>query len=291
MTMEQRDSSTGLAPILAVLGGVLAIAGSVLKWATASAGGFNSSVKGIQGWEGKFTLLCGILMLVAGVSSFFGTTGGKNRLQLSALLWGTGAAGLGIYEALTAKSQAIEGAAAALADQYGVAKDVARETVQRIFDEGQVAVSVDIGLYVVIAGGIIGIVAGILAITSSSARATAHSPAAGLTGWSVPARPPAPPPPPPPPAPEASSAESSSPWAIPEPTEPTAPQAPTESTAPQAPTESTAPPPSPASPWATEAPVSQTTSEGGGEELPEEEPPGEASTDAAPPGGTLPSPN
>jgi len=279
MAMEQRHSSVGLAPILAIVAGVLAIAGSVLNWATASSGPFKVSARGIDGWEGKLTLLCGILLLVAGVSTLTGATGGKNRLRLSALIGGAGAAGIAIYTALTAKDQVIDGAATELAKQLGVTTDVARTAIQQAIDRGQMGVSIDIGLYVVIAAGVIGIVAEILAITSSSSRAAAPSAAAGLTGWSAPAPPPSPAPPPlpappPPPVPEASPAETSSPWAIPEPSAP------------------------PTLPWATQTPATQATSEGGGDAFPqepppeevptEEEPPGERSAGAAPPGGTLP---
>jgi hypothetical protein len=234
--IEQRVSSAGLAPTLAVVGGILAIAGSVLNWATFSAGGFSVSAKGIDGLDGFLTIICGVLLLTAGVATFTGMIGGKSRLRVSALVGGLGAAGIGLYDALTAEHRLIEEAADALAHQLGIAVDAARTAVQQAINQGQIAVSVDVGLYVVIAGGIIGIVAGILAMTSVPARARTPSPGSGLTGWYAPA-----PLPPPPPMPVSAPTERSSPWAIPEPTPPST------------------------SAGVTEASVSQTTPEGGDE--------------------------
>ncbi|MEW6058676.1 MAG: hypothetical protein AB1551_00785 [Actinomycetota bacterium] len=187
--MEQRTSSGGLAPALAILGGVLVMAGSVLDWATASAGGFSTSAKGINGWEGKVTIVCGISMVIAGVSSFVGATGGKNRLRVSALVGGAGAAAISIYSAMSAEDQVIDGVATELAKQQAVAVEIARAAVQEAIDRGQFAVSLEIGIYLVIVGGIIGIVAAILAMMSRSAAPRAPAPAAGLTGWSAPAAP------------------------------------------------------------------------------------------------------
>jgi hypothetical protein len=208
---EQQTPSAGIAPTLAVIAGVLAIAGSVVKWATASAGGFSTSARGIDGGAGKLTIVCGIVLLVAGVSSFVGAPGGRSRLRVSALVGGLGAGALGTYNALTAKSQLVDSAIAEFAKEFNVSREVARQTVEPMLE--QITVSVDIGLYVVIAAGIIGIVAGILAITHPAARTSqAPTQGAGLTGWSTSTRPPVPAPPPMPMSP---SAESPSPWAIP----------------------------------------------------------------------------
>ena len=55
--MQQRSSGATAAGALAVVGGALAVIGSFLSWANASAGQFTVSAKGIDGWEGKATII------------------------------------------------------------------------------------------------------------------------------------------------------------------------------------------------------------------------------------------
>ena len=111
--MQQRTSSAGVAPGIALAAGILAVVGSFLSWAKASVsqGGLSVSAKGIDGWEGKATIVGGVILLIGGISALTGQPGARQRLRLSALIGGAIAAGVGIYTATTAKDQVIDGAA------------------------------------------------------------------------------------------------------------------------------------------------------------------------------------
>jgi hypothetical protein len=78
--MQQPRSSGGVtAAALAVVGGVVAMAGSLLSWAKASVGPSSFSAKGIDGWEGKVTIVAGVVMLVVGASALVGAEGARAR--------------------------------------------------------------------------------------------------------------------------------------------------------------------------------------------------------------------
>jgi hypothetical protein len=211
--MEQRSSGTNAAGSIAVVGGLLAVIGSFLTWANASAGRFAVSAKGIDGWEGKATIVGGIVLLVGGITAF--TKGSSDPLKGLGLLGGIVVTGVGIYTAVTAKDRVIDGAASEIARRLGVTLEQARTAVSQAVDSGALKIALDTGLYIVIAGGLLGIVAGLLAMRSKPAAPAmpAGAGGTGLTGWAAPAAPakpsptptpggenapPAPPEPPPP---------------------------------------------------------------------------------------------
>jgi hypothetical protein len=211
--MEQRSSGSNAAGSIAVVGGLLAVIGSFLTWANASAGRFAVSAKGIDGWEGKATIVGGIVLLVGGITAF--TRGSSDPLKGLGLLGGSVVAGVGIYTAVTAKDRVIDGAASEIARRLGVTLEQARTAVSQAVDSGALKIALDTGLYIVIAGGLLGIVAGLLAMRSKPAAPAMPAAAGGtgLTGWAAPAAPatpsptptpggenapPAPPEPPPP---------------------------------------------------------------------------------------------
>jgi hypothetical protein len=188
--MRQPRSSGGvMAAALAVVGGAIAAAGSLLPWAKASVGPSSFSAKGIDGWEGKVTIVAGVVMLAVGVFAFLGAEGARARLPASAIAGGIAAAGVGIYTALTATDQIVDSAASEIAGELGVPAEHARSAVQAALDHGLLQLSLQVGLYLVIAGGILGIVAGILATLTREpvpAMPVQAVPGSGLTGWAAP---------------------------------------------------------------------------------------------------------
>jgi hypothetical protein len=174
---------------MAVAGGLLAVIGSFLSWATASAGQFTVSAKGIDGWEGKATIFGGILLLIGGIAAF--RRGSADPLKRPGLLGGIVATGVGTYTAVTAKDQVIDGAASEIAKTLSIGMGQARAAVNQAVDSGVLKIALDIGLFMVIAGGVIGIVAGLLAMFTKTP--TPALPAAaggvGLTGWAAPPAP------------------------------------------------------------------------------------------------------
>jgi len=227
--MRQGSGSGSVAPAVAVLGGILAVLGSISNWAKASAGSFSASAKGIEGWEGKFTIVAGLGLLVAGVSALVGTAGSKKGIRTSALVGGLLATGVATYTALTAKDwmPVIDAASSEIAKELAIPFETARAAVQPAIDRGDLGVSLVAGIYMVIAGGILGLVAAALAGMSRVSDVGAvpgalpgeipgapdvAAPGAGLTGWSAPM--------PVPPAPVPPAPTGTSPWATPEPAPP-----------------------------------------------------------------------
>jgi hypothetical protein len=175
---------------MAVAGGLLTVIGSFLSWATASAGQFTVSAKGIDGWEGKATIFGGIVLLIGGIAAF--RTGSADPLKRPGLLGGIVATGVGTYTAVTAKDQVIDGAASEIAKTLSIGLEQARAAVNQAVDSGVLKIALDVGLFMVIAGGVIGIVAGLLAVftkTSPAPGLPAAVGGVGLTGWAAPPAP------------------------------------------------------------------------------------------------------
>ncbi len=217
--MQQRASSAGVAPGIAVVGGILAVIGSFLAWAKASIpqGGLSVSAKGIDGWEGKATIVGGVILLVGGISALSGQAGARQRLRASALIGGAIAAGVGIYTATTAKDQVIDGAASEISKELSISVEAAKAAVHTAIDQGALKIGLELGIFLVIAAGVIGIIAALAAMmggadvaSSTLGVPTATATGVGMTNWAATT-----PPPPQPGLPDAPPAES--PWAMPAP--------------------------------------------------------------------------
>jgi hypothetical protein len=161
-----------LAGALALAGGVLAIVGSFLAWAEVSAGPFTVQARGIDGWEGKAAIVAGVVMVVAGFRVLAGAHRAMARLRPSAAIGGLAAVGVGLYTVLTVRDQLVEAAAT----------ELPRAEVERALDSGLLGLTIGIGLYLVIAGGVQGIVAALVALGSRDEPAASSG--AGLRGWS-----------------------------------------------------------------------------------------------------------
>lgn len=171
-----------LAASLTLSGGVAAGVGSFLPWAEISAGPVSEQATGISGWEGKATLIAAIVLIVAAVRVFRDAPDAIARLRPSAIVGGLVAIGVGTYTALTAREQLLDAAEA----------ELSRSVVEEALESGLLQLSLMLGLYVVIAGGALGILGAVL---SFGVRRPETSPTvSGLTGWAAPTPPPAPPP-------------------------------------------------------------------------------------------------
>ena len=164
---------TTLAATLALAGGVAAGVGSFLAWAEISAGPFTEQAKGIDGWEGKATLIAGIVVAGGAVRVFLQRPRAVAGLSIRGVLGGVVALGVALYTAVTARDQLLEAAETQLS----------RAQVERALDSGLLELSLSFGLFVVIAGGIQGLLGGLLAM---GARDEAIASGRGLTGWAAP---------------------------------------------------------------------------------------------------------
>jgi hypothetical protein len=170
--------------------------GSFLAWAEVSGGGTTVTAKGVDGSDGYITLGAGLVAIVAGIVMARGT---KRVLAVLLILAGIVGGGIGLYDAMTAKDSVLDAAAEELAPTFGASTEQVRTALDQAIDAGQLSVTISIGLYVVIAGGVVVLVGGILGLRGSSESAVAgqaDAPAPPMTEMGVPDAPPAPMPPP-----------------------------------------------------------------------------------------------
>lgn len=195
MDHTENVSRMPVAGVLGVVGGALLAVGSFLDWAEVSGGGTSVTANGVDGSDGYITLVAGLVAVVAGIVMARGT---RRVLAVLVILAGIVGGGIGLYDALTAKDSVLDAAAEELAPTFGVSAQEVRTVLDQAIDAGQLSVSISIGLYVVIAGGVVALAGGILGLRGSGEPA-----APGLAAPATPAStnggpdvPPAPMPPP-----------------------------------------------------------------------------------------------
>jgi hypothetical protein len=195
MSYTETAPRAPLAGILGIIGGALMAVGSFLAWAEVSGGGTSVTAKGVDGSDGYITLVAGLVAVVLGIVMARGT---KRVLAVLVILAGIVGGGIGLYDALTAKDSVLDAAAEELAPSFGASAELVRTALDQAIDAGQLSVTIGIGLYVVIAGGIVALVGGILGLRGSSEPEVAGqtAPAPPVTASGAPDVPPAPMPPP-----------------------------------------------------------------------------------------------
>jgi hypothetical protein len=119
------------------------------------------------------------------------------------ILAGIVGGGIGLYDALTAKDSVLDAAAEELAPSFEASAQEVRTVLDQAIDAGQLSVSIGIGLYAVIGGGVVALAGGILGLRGSGEPAvpgqgaTPATPATTIAGSDAPPAPmpPATPPP------------------------------------------------------------------------------------------------
>lgn len=178
---EHRGAPT--AGIVAIVGGALLALGSFLPWAEVSGSGASVTANGLDGSDGYITLAAGLIAVVGGLVMLRPT---RRAVAVVAIFAGLLGGGLALYDALTAKDSVLDAAADQLAPTFGVSTDQVRAALDQAVDSGQLGVSIGVGLYVTMAGGLAAIVGGVLglretaderAAVTSDETTTAPSPA------------------------------------------------------------------------------------------------------------------
>ena len=145
--------------------------------------------EGVDGSDGYITLVAGLVAVVAGVVMAKST---RRLLAVLVILAGIVGGGIGLYDALTAKDSVLDAAAEELAPAFGVSAQQVRTVLDQAIDAGQLGVSISIGLYVVIGGGVVALVGGILGLRGSGSlpfltrTAAPATPATTIGGPGVP---------------------------------------------------------------------------------------------------------
>lgn len=169
-----QESTTGrsapLAAILAIAGGALLAIGSFLAWAEVSGSGTSVTASGTDGSDGWITLVAGLIVLAVGATLLRG--GGKRGLAVLAIVAALIGGGVGVYDALTAKDRVLDDAAEELAGDFGGTAEEVRALLDQAIDAGQIGISLSIGLYLVIAGGALGVVGGVMGMRGGASAPT-----------------------------------------------------------------------------------------------------------------------
>lgn len=157
--MRRANGSTrpSFGPGLMIVGGLLAGLGSLLAWAKLEAGPDSATAKGVDGSDGYVTLVAGLVIVVCGLVS---VARPRRSLAILAIVGGIGAAGIGLYDAVTAEDSAIDALASELAGGFGVSESQATALLREAVDQGLVSITLRYGIYLVIGGGALGIVGG-----------------------------------------------------------------------------------------------------------------------------------
>ena len=127
--------------------------------------------------------------------------GAKKAMAVIAIVAGLIAGGVAVYDAVTAKERVLDEAASQVASSAGVSKTEARAFLDQAVDSGQVGISLSFGIFVVMAGGVLGLIGGVMGLRSSGEPAPAM-PGMGPMDSGAPPAPMSPPSTPQPPAPE-----------------------------------------------------------------------------------------
>ena len=170
-TATSRRSPLG--GVLMIVGGALGAVGSFLTWADVQVADVSASAKGIDGSDGYITVVGGLLLVVAGILAMR-TTG--RRVAVFGIMAGLLVAGVGIYDAVTAEDSVLDATAEEVAPQVGVPVEQVRTILQQSADSGELDISLQLGLFLVIGGGVIGTIGGVIATATANRDAMAAEP-------------------------------------------------------------------------------------------------------------------
>ena len=162
-----------VAPILMIVGGALAAIGSFMAWANVTVSDVSATAEGTDGSDGYITLIAGILLVIVGVVSF---RGGRRALAVLAILAGLIAGGVGVYDAVTAEDSVLDAVAEQVAPQVGATVDAVRAVLQQSADAGDLDIKLQVGLYLVIAGGALGLIGGLIGVATAKRDAMRSAP-------------------------------------------------------------------------------------------------------------------
>lgn len=271
MQQDTQTSKPSAGAIVAIVGGVMLAIGSFLTWATVSVDttallnkladtlgvsadqlqgvptdSFSQSVSGWDGSDGKITLVVAIIIIIAAIL-MFAMPRIRKAMGVIVILAGLVGGGVAVYDATRVKDVANDAETAA-ASAAGSGLEQLGLSAGEIFD-GVFDVAAGVGLWVCIAGGVVALVGGVLALrerqeaspaamgATTATTSTTAPPAATGTGFDAP------------PAPASTAVTEPQPVSEPQPvTEPPpAPVAPPAPTPPETPPATPAPAPPPTS--------------------------------------------
>ena len=207
------NASKPAGPVLAIIGGIVTALAAFLAWATVSLSGtvdvagqqlpvpeISESISGINSTDGKITVVAGILGVILGLVAMSRSGSARRGLGIIIILAGLVAGGFGIYDTVQANnlaSNAADEIRNGVSSSIGVVPPEQQAQVDDLINQmiDKLDISVGIGLYLTIAGGVLLLIGGILTMAGAAASDSASS--GGGAAWAPPAAGGTPPPPPP----------------------------------------------------------------------------------------------
>jgi hypothetical protein len=147
--------------LLTVIGGALIAFGSIGSWAAITLGGGTVNVvptKGIDVWQGKVTLILGVLIVIAILALRFVRPERRNAMAIAIVVAGLAALALGLWALLALKSVVQDTGVDALVKLLvgiGVSATKAREQVLQTMSREGIAIKAQAGLWMSVAGGVL----------------------------------------------------------------------------------------------------------------------------------------
>ncbi|HEX2088686.1 MAG TPA: hypothetical protein VHI54_01955 [Actinomycetota bacterium] len=171
-----------IGPFLVSAGGLVAAVGSWLNWFRIRRRLPGTPVevvlsRGFANIDGKLTFVFAVIAVAAGVLIFyFSTRRSYLWLGVVALIAGLWIAGLSTFDAATPRDRYVD-AAAAVATEQGVPREQAVTFFRQLVDTGVVTINLQLGIFLVIAGGI-GVILGSVASILTRPAAQEEEPVA-----------------------------------------------------------------------------------------------------------------
>ena len=155
--------------LFTAVGGLLIALGAISDWATVVPAFPNSAAKGIDVLEGKVALGLGIFMLVAIVAMRLARSFGARR-TIALLMTASALAALviGVVDIVNALDRfggyTVDQTAKQISDASGVPIDKVRADIEAEMAKEGVSIDLGLGIWLVVAGGVIGTIGGLLDI-------------------------------------------------------------------------------------------------------------------------------
>jgi hypothetical protein len=154
--------------VLALVGGLAIAAGSFLDWFGARSIGVAAvSVSGIESWAGVATFACGVVAAVLGALAVAARTPRRPPWGASVVVAGACALLVSLTSAAMARERLVDAAVGRIAAATGVDDALARAVVERALRLSEVSVAVEAGLFVVVGGGLLAVLAGAVPVLAS----------------------------------------------------------------------------------------------------------------------------
>lgn len=170
MQSPETKAPTPVGGVVALVGGALLVIGSFQEWAEVSGTGTRVAATGTEGTDGWITLVAGVLVLAAGASMM--RRASVRGAAILAIVAGLVGGGVGLYDALTATDSFLDSAAEDIAREFGGSVEQLRALLDAAIRVGELAVTVSIGLYLVIAGGAVAVLGGAISLVRRSPEPT-----------------------------------------------------------------------------------------------------------------------